>query len=203
MAFGFVLVGGQSARMGRDKTRLPYRGLPMAIHQAQKLAFVCGRVALVGKAPGAFASSPYPFVLDGSEPHASVFGVLAALAYSPDDVNLILAADLPRISEAFLAALLDVAQHSPAAAAVIPVSADGPQPLCAVYRRSALVSLTNRVANGDLSLVSALRGTGALFLPESETAALPDGEADRFLNVNTPEDYAAVEDETGPYASRR
>ena len=37
--------------MGRDKTRLPYRGRPMALHQAEKLAVVCGRVALVGKDP--------------------------------------------------------------------------------------------------------------------------------------------------------
>ena len=202
MAFGFVLVGGQSARMGRDKTRLPYRGLPMALHQAKKVAFVCGRVALVGKAPGAFATAPYPFVLDGAEPHASVFGVLAALAYSPDDLNIVLAADLPRISEGFLASLLHLAQLS-TAPAVVPASGGHPEPLCAIYRRRALRPLTERVARGDLSLVSALRDMDALFLSESETAALPDGEADRFLNVNTPEDYAEVEDETNPYASRR
>src|SRR5690349_17353545 len=106
VAFGFVLVGGLSARMGRDKTRLPYRGRPMALHQAEKLAFVCGRAALVGKTVGVFANAPYPFVEDGAEPRASVYGVLAALSYSPDDTNLILATDLPRVSESFLAALL-------------------------------------------------------------------------------------------------
>ena len=58
MAYGFVLVGGRSSRMGRDKTRLPYRGVPMALHQAEKLAVVCGRVALVGKDPEAFLDSP-------------------------------------------------------------------------------------------------------------------------------------------------
>ena len=136
MAFGFVLVGGRSARMGRDKTMLPYRGRPMALFQAEKLSFVCGRVALVGKDRARFGKIPVPFVEDGAEPTAAAFGVVAALEYSPEDTNLILAADVPRVSEAFLHALLDVAE-AVRAPAVVPVSGGHPQTLCSVWRRAA------------------------------------------------------------------
>ena len=183
--------------MGRDKTRLSYRGKPMAIHQAEKLAVVCGNVALVGKDPAAFAGTPFPYVNDGAPEAAAAFGVAAALAFSPDVTNLILAADLPLATEAFLAALLEVAEaiHAPA---VVPVSGGRPQPLCAVWRRSALAPLQVRLRAGDYSLVAALHAFHALLIPEEMTAAMPGGAPANFLNVNTPEDYEALESESTP-----
>lgn len=194
MAFGFVLVGGRSDRMGRDKALLPYRGRAMALHQAEKAAFVCGRAALVGKDPEPFRASGYLFVRDEAEPHAAVYGVLAALAYSPEDVNLVLAADMPRISEAFLATLLEVAE-AVAAPVVAPISGGVVQTLCSVWRRTALLPLTGRVLRGDLSLVDALADLGGVLIPEPETASMPGGEPDAFLNVNRPEDYDALTNE--------
>lgn len=193
-AYGFVLVGGLSSRMGRDKTRLPYRGKPMALHQAEKLAVVCGRVALVGKDPTAFAGSPFPFVEDGAPDAVAAFGVAAALAFSPEETNLILAADVPRCEGAFLAALLDAARaiHAPA---VVPVSGGWPQPLCAVWRRSALAPLRARLDAGEYSLVAALNELHAVLIPEEVTAAMPGGAPANFFNVNTPEEYEALERE--------
>lgn len=202
MSFGFVLVGGRSSRMGRDKSRLVYRGRAMALHQAEKLAFVCGRAALVGKSKKPYRDVPFPFVEDGSEPNAAVFGLIAALSWSPEDTTVVLACDLPRVSESFLAGLLDVAEAIPAPA-IVPVSGGIPQPLCAVWRRIALTQLTARAASGDLSLRGALAAMGAVLVPEHEVAAMPGGEPENFFNVNTPEDYAALAEETHPYASRR
>jgi molybdopterin-guanine dinucleotide biosynthesis protein A len=195
MPYGFVLVGGRSSRMGRDKTQLAYRGQPMALHQAEKLAFVCGRAALVGKDPSAFNGAPFPYVQDGAEPNASAFGVVAALSYSPEDTNIILAADIPRCSEAFLGALLDVAEAIPAPA-IIPISGGRPQTLCAVWRKTALLPLMARLAAGNYSLVDALERIGAVLIPEQDTAAMPGGAPENFLNVNTPEEYEALEKDT-------
>src|SRR5512141_3207062 len=103
MAFGFVLVGGRSSRMGRDKSRLVYRGRAMALHQAEKLAFVCGRAPLVGKSREPFGDIPFPFVEDGADVSAAVYGIIAALSWSSEPTTLILAVDLPRVSESFLA----------------------------------------------------------------------------------------------------
>jgi|MudIll2142460700_1097286.scaffolds.fasta_scaffold61903_3 molybdopterin-guanine dinucleotide biosynthesis protein A len=201
MAFGFVLVGGHSARMGRDKTLLPFRGLPMALWQAEKLSFVCGRAALVGKDPRPFVGSTFPYVQDGAEPQAAAFGVVAALAWSPEETNLILAADVPRCPEEFLSALLEVAEaiHAPV---IVPVSGGRPQTLCAIWRKSALVPLTGRLAAGDYSLQGALGALGAVLIPEEETARMPGGDPSSFFNVNTPEEYERLKDEAAD-ASRR
>lgn len=178
--------------MGRDKTLLPYHGQPMALHQAAKVARVCGRAALVGKHPELFAGSPFPFIEDGASPVAAAFGVAAALAASPDDTNLVLAADVPRVPESFLTALLAIAEAIPADA-VVPVSGGSPQPLCAVWRRSAHAPLLARLSAGDYALVGALQQLRAVLIPEDVTAALPGGDPANFLNVNTPEDYEKAE----------
>ncbi len=198
MPYGFVLVGGRSSRMGRDKTRLPYRGVPMALHQAEKLAVVCGNVALVGKNPEAFLDSRFPYVTDESPETAAAFGVEAALAFSPEETNLVLAADVPRCPEAFLAALLDVADaiHAPA---VVPVSGGRAQPLCAVWRRSALAPLRARLEAGDYSLIAALHAFHAVLIPEEVTAAMAGGAPENFFNINTPEEYEALEGEAPPH----
>jgi len=201
MAFGFVLVGGHSARMGRDKTLLPFRGLPMALWQAEKLSFVCGRAALVGKDPRPFVGSTFPYVQDGAEPQAAAFGVVAALAWSPEETNLILAADVPRCPEEFLSALLEVAEAIQAPV-IVPVSGGRPQTLCAIWRKSALVPLTGRLAAGDYSLQGALGALGAVLIPEEETARMPGGDPSSFFNVNTPEEYERLKDEAAD-ASRR
>ena len=119
---------------------------------------------------------------------AAAFGVAAALAFSPEETNLILAADVPRCPESFLAALIDVAEaiHAPA---VVPVSGGRPQPLCAVWRRSALAPLRSRLGAGDYSLVAALQALHAVLIPEEVTAAMAGGAPENFFNVNTPEEY--------------
>ncbi len=166
----------------------------MALHQAEKLAVVCGNVALVGKDAEAFLDSRFPYVTDGSPEVAAAFGVATALAFSPEETNLVLAADVPRCPESFLAALLDVAEaiHAPA---VVPVSGGRAQPLCAVWRRSALVPLRSRLEAGDYSLVAALRAFHAVLIPEEVTAAMAGGAPENFFNVNTPEEYEALESE--------
>ena len=84
------------------------------------------------------------------------------------------------------------------APAVVPVSGGRPQPLCAVWRRSALAPLRARIDAGDYSLVAALHALHAVLIPEEMTAAMPGGAPGSFFNVNTPEEYEALENESSP-----
>ncbi len=202
MAFGFVLVGGTSRRMGEDKTRLLYQGKPMALHQAEKLSLVCGRAALVGKGAHPFPDSGYRFVEDAAETGAPIFGVLAALSWSPDDLNLVLAADLPRCPESFLAALLEVAEAVPAAV-VVPVVGGEMQTLCSVWRRSAIPLLREAVLAERFSMKGPISRLGGVIIPEVETVRMPGGRPENFLNVNRPEDYEELTKDGGAHPSRR
>lgn len=194
MAYGFVLVGGLSRRMGRDKALLPVAGVPMALLQARKLARVCSDVAFVGKDPAGLDVLGFPFVADGTPERAALHGLVAALASCPVETCLVLAADLPDVPEELLGALL-ARLESGGAPAVVPWDGKGPQPLGAAWSTRALPGLRAAAASGDLSLRGALDTTGALVLTGAETERLPGFFPGAFRNVNTPEDYLAIEED--------
>jgi molybdopterin-guanine dinucleotide biosynthesis protein A len=201
VAFGFVLVGGKSRRMGEDKIRLSYRGRPMALHQAEKLAFVCGRAALVGKGANPFPASGYRFLDDEAASQAPIYGIHAALAWSPDDVNVILASDIPKCPESFLAALLEIAEAVPAAV-VVPTVGGELQTLCSVWRKGALGALRESILAEQLSLRGPIERLRGIVIPENETARMPGGRAANFLNVNRQEDYEELQKESETHAPR-
>ena len=194
MAYGFVLVGGLSSRMGRDKALLPVGGVPMALLQARKLVTICTRVSFVGKAPGALVAFGFPFVADGTEERAALHGLVAALGASPEEECLVLAADLPLVPAELLEALC-ARRGAADAPAVVPWDGKGPQPLCSAWSTRALPALRASVATGDLSLRRALETAGATVLSAAETERLPGYRPGVFRNVNTPEEYRAVEEE--------
>lgn len=204
VAWGFVLVGGLSSRMGRDKALLPVGGKALALVQAEKLAAVCGRVFLVGKQPPVVATR-FDFVRDLTPGRAAVHGIVAALTAlgtpppssppSPgagDDWALVLAVDLPALKTEFLAALLERAKASGRAAAA-PIAAGHVQGLCSAWNRDALAAVRERIQAGDLRVAGALEAAGAILIPESEVTAMPGGDAAAFLNLNTPEDHEAFQ----------
>lgn len=195
VAYGFVLVGGLSRRMGRDKAFLPLGEGPMAALQARKLEGVCGRAALVGKEAAPYAALGLPFVADGTSERAALHGLVAALRWSPEESALVLAVDLPRVPGELLASLLARAALS-GAPAVVPTDGGLVQPLAAVWTKRALPALSQAAERGDLSLRRAVESARALVLAEEETASLPGFVPDAFRNVNTPEEYRAVEEET-------
>ena len=55
----FVLAGGRSSRMGRDKACLPLEGRPLVDHVASKARDVTGNITLVG-AISRYANLGYP-----------------------------------------------------------------------------------------------------------------------------------------------
>jgi molybdopterin-guanine dinucleotide biosynthesis protein B/molybdopterin-guanine dinucleotide biosynthesis protein len=180
--------------MGRDKTLLPVGGVPMALLQARKLEKICARVCFVGKEPGELVALGYEFVADGTEERAALHGLVAALGASTEEECLVLAADLPLVPAELLEALR-ARREATGALAVVPWDGKGPQPLCSSWSTRALPALRASAATGDLSLRRALESAGAIVLPAAETERLPGYRPGVFRNVNTPEEYRAVEEQ--------
>src|SRR5258708_38261336 len=79
---GFVLVGGKSSRMGRDKALLAWNGATLAQHAARIVAEVCGSTALVGD-PVRDGSLGYPVFADRFPGCGPIGGGAAPLWVSP------------------------------------------------------------------------------------------------------------------------
>ena len=172
---GYVLVGGRSSRMGRDKARLPFRGEALAEWVARMVKSAAGSATLVGNPELGGIPDLYP----GDGP---LGGILTALHHTTADWNLIVACDMPEVSAEFLSRLIAAAESS-GGDALLPVGPSGnPEPLCAVYHRRAAEVMESRFAAGIRKVTQSLEGLATVWLPVAELKP--------FQNVNTPEDWA-------------
>jgi molybdopterin-guanine dinucleotide biosynthesis protein A len=186
---GVVLCGGRSSRMGRDKATLPFGGHPLVVAVAEILRSVAEPVFLAPGTPGRLGHTGYREVADTVPDGGPLPGIVAALRASPHPLLAVVAVDMPFASPAVFRLLASSRRHEDA---LVPVTADGPQPLHAVYARGALPRLERALAEGDLSVQRAIRSlTTSLIGPDRWGPADPSG---RFaVNLNRPEDLALLE----------
>ena len=178
---GFVLVGGASSRMGRDKASLPFLGRTLVEHVAACVKQAAGSVTLVG-APERYAALPFPRLADTRGGWGPLAGIHTALEHSDADWNLIVACDMPELTTDFLQSLILKADHSDSDC-LIPAGPEGrPEPLCAAYRKACLSAIGAALDRGVRKITDGLAGL--------RIATWPVAESHWFSNVNTPEDWA-------------
>lgn len=194
---GFVIAGGQSTRMGRDKALLPVEGVPL-VGRALDLLRILGLSARIcGSRPDLTRLTEV--IPDNYPQRGPLAGIEAALAVSDTDLNLFLPVDLPLVPAAFVRWMMARAEVSHAVA-TIPIVGDRPQPLCAVYSRRLLEGIRRSLAEGDCKVMNGIRAAAdlvgeAIDLFDVETVAATAGwpasppSTEWFRNVNTPADY--------------
>ncbi len=183
---GYVLVGGRSSRMGRDKALLPYRGGLLGASVARAVKEAAGSVTLVGNLDltSVLGMPAIPDLYPGEGPLA---GILAALAHTTAAWNLVVACDMPELSAELLRTLIEEAERCEPDA-LVPVAPSGrPEPLCAVYHRRCRPVIEGAFARGVRKVTEALADLRVLWREAPE--------AKPFQNVNTPEEWAAYASE--------
>ena len=98
---GFVLTGGRSSRMGRDKALLPIEGSVLVERTAEQVRIAAGSVTLIG-APERYAHLGLPVVPDLIEDCGPIGGLYTALKIGRADWNLLVACDMPALTAEFL-----------------------------------------------------------------------------------------------------
>src|SRR6185437_3228212 len=182
---GFILVGGQSRRMGRDKSQLILGGQTLIERIAEKLsAFACS-VSLVG------ARIDYPGFRNIPDIHPSwgaLGGIHATLSTAKTEWVAIVGCDLPFVTHDLFTRFQSFAAD--AVDAVIPIQADGrPQPVCGLYRpATCLPEIEKLIAAGEHTPRALLGKVRTRYVEFHELKDLPGAEH-FFFNVNTPEDF--------------
>jgi molybdopterin-guanine dinucleotide biosynthesis protein A len=185
-AIGFVLAGGRSTRMGRDKALLPWAGATLLDHVLTRLREVCPDARILSGADERYADHGAPVYRDILVGAGALGGVYTGLSRLEGPAGLFLAVDLPLVPATLLRRLLELAEGYDV---VVPVSPGGPEPLCAVYGRGCLEPIRQRAERGELAMTAFWPDVRVRRLGVREL--LPFGDpAEIFRNVNTPEDYA-------------
>jgi len=184
---GFVLTGGRSERMGRDKALLPFGDRPLAAWMAERLRGVCGNVALVGSA-AKYSGLGFPVVEDSYRGSGPLAGIQAALHSSPAPYNLIAGCDMPYLHAEFLRWLVERAQAMDAAVTIPESENFGYEPLCGVYTKACLGTIEEALQSGENMVQRVLERLPMLLLPADEWKRY-DPEGNLFRNLNTWDAY--------------
>lgn len=142
---GVVLAGGLGSRMGevgQSKPAAPLAGRPMIGWPLSALGSVCSRLAVTCKADTALPPLPRGVLRwnEPAEPRHPLTGIVFSLEQAGEDV-LVCAADMPFVDPAVLRALLDAAERSPQALAVVAEAEGRSEPLLGAYRGGAIPGL--------------------------------------------------------------
>jgi molybdopterin-guanine dinucleotide biosynthesis protein A len=174
--------------MGRDKALIEVDGRPLFRHVAEVLEHLARPVFIAPGTAGRLGEVGYPNLSDAVRGGGPLAGIVAALRASPHDLLAVVAVDMPFANADVLRLLGGLIEGFDAA---VPVTADGPQPLHAVYARSALPALERALVDGSLSVRAALSTLNVREVgPDEWKPADPTG---RFaLNLNRPDDMAKI-----------
>jgi molybdopterin-guanine dinucleotide biosynthesis protein A len=182
-----ILAGGQASRLGgRVKALLPLGEGRIIDLQIAALGRVADDVFIVANEPALYAEFGLPIVGDRVSGAGAIAGLHAALGASPAPRTLVVACDLPFITEAFARALATAGCEVDVA---LPRTADGLHPLCACWASTAVPVLERQMAAGRRRVIDALTALRVRELTPEEVAGFdPDGRL--LFNVNTPDEYA-------------
>lgn len=184
----FVLAGGKSTRMGRDKALLLLDGQTLVERAVALARVVSNRVWIVGDVK---KYSNFGVVIeDLYADRGPLGGIHAALSGTASQWNLMLAVDVPFLSPDFLKWMVEVGSKA-AAVVTVPRTGGGLQPLSAVYHKRFASTAKAALEAGRNKVDACFKDVKTLVIEEDEIVR-QGYSLEMFNNVNTPEEWERV-----------
>jgi molybdopterin-guanine dinucleotide biosynthesis protein A len=186
-----ILVGGRSRRMGRDKAFLPLpgnNGITFVQHLASLLTSQCSQVILVARDALQAADYMLPgvrIITDRISDIGPLMGIYSGLSAVHSSHALVTAVDMPFLQPDVVTFLLSQPLDD---ALLVPVVNDIPQVLLAVYPRSILPEVEDRLQAGRRDPRSLLDVAKVRYIAEAQLRKV-DPQLHSFVNINTSEEW--------------
>jgi molybdopterin-guanine dinucleotide biosynthesis protein A len=175
--------------MGTNKALLEVGGQAMLGRTADLLRPLVAELFLVAGDAAPYAGAQLPVIPDVHPGCGAAGGIHAALLHAAHPFVLCVACDMPHLGPRLVELLLGAAR--PGDDAVLPRLGGRPEPLLAVYARSASAGFERAIAAGRLRVVDALAGLQVRYVEEQQLRGADAG-LHSFVNVNTPLELAAA-----------
>ena len=176
---GLILAGGESSRLGRDKSLLTFHVLPQRDHLFRLLSEFCTSVHLSCKNASGIPPSLNPLE-DKYDFKSPLNGILSALESSPGDCWLTVPVDMPAVNDAVIRFLIENRDASCAATCFYDSDNTHPEPLLAIWEPGTLSALKSFQRSG--------RKSPRDFLTTQKIKLLKSPFPELHTNINTKED---------------
>lgn len=179
--YGLILIGGQSMRMGEDKSVFKYHNKPQVQHLFELMSPIISETFLSVR-----NDQTVPFtdkiIPDSFPVRGPLNGLLSAHIADPTKAWLVLAVDMPFIAESTVHYLIENRDENKVATALVNVESGLPEPLAAIWEPQALKKLKTHHLTGE-------EVYPRRFLIDNEVRLI-NPESDMVLfNVNDKTDY--------------
>lgn len=186
---GVVLAGGRSTRMGgRNKAFAAVGGEPIVARALRVLRSLFAEVVIATNDPERYRDLDAAVVADAFPGRGPLAGLHAAMGVASHPWVFVAACDMPGLDARTIRFLLDRAGD---ADAVVPCWEGDIEPLHAAYAVRTRPVAERCLRDGRPAMRDFLPELRVTYVPEADLA-LVAGTAESFLNVNTPEELAAV-----------
>lgn len=186
--YGLVLTGGKSSRMGEDKSLLKYHGKTQTEYCFELLQNVCKKVFLSNRKeqaglPG-HKGLPQIHDLKKYSDIGPLAGILSAMEEYPEASWLILACDLPYVTDKTIQHLTQNRNPKKLATAYQSTHDQLPEPLCAIYEPKFYQTILNFLKQGIDCPRKIMLNSDVKLLEQSDPEALE--------NINSREEMKTV-----------
>ena len=183
-----ILAGGRSTRMGTNKALLLFRGLRIIEGLLSTIRPLFPEIMIIANDPDAYADLGVPIFPDRLPEKGSLGGIYTAVFQSTFLHTFCVACDMPMANPAVIAYLRD---RSAGYDVVVPRTAQGYQPLHAVYGKGCLPHMEAMIRADRLKIDRLFPAVRVRTVEEDEIRPL-DPSLFCFLNVNTREELEAA-----------
>ncbi|MHB8629787.1 MAG: molybdenum cofactor guanylyltransferase [Aggregatilineales bacterium] len=184
-----ILAGGRSSRMGTDKSFVLLQDKPIFEHVLARVLPLGLPMTLITNSPEKYAKYHLQTVADILLEQGALGGLYTAIISSSTDYTLCVACDMPFLNTALLKNLIDRRANWDV---VVPRTAGFPEAMHAVYSQACLEPIRRQLTKGQLKASGFYDRVKTLYVEEAEIRSI-DPALRSFINVNTPDDLAAVQ----------
>ncbi|RYU94560.1 NTP transferase domain-containing protein [Emticicia agri] len=174
---GLILIGGKSSRMGTDKSLLNYHGLSQREYLFQLLSKFCSDVYFSSRQEQGLSEN----VIIDTLANGPASGVLSAFEYNPETAWLVLACDMPLVSEEALEILVRHRNPGKMATAFYNPEINAPEPLITIYEPKTYPLMRDFIKAGHKS--------PKIFLQNNDVQLIHIEDKGFLKNVNTKAEF--------------
>ena len=179
---GIILAGGESRRMGIDKSKILYKAKPLIEYPINLFRNFCDEIIISGE-NDKYSKYHLKKVQDESKRNGPLSGIYSCLKASKNHLNIVTTCDMPLLTKSLIEYII---KNSEGYDLVMPFHHIHFEPLCAVYTKNLIPYIEDIFAKKDYSPLSLIPLVNFKKLTLDESTSFYSKQL--FFNINTPED---------------
>jgi molybdopterin-guanine dinucleotide biosynthesis protein A len=185
---GIILSGGKNRRMGTNKAFLKIDGERLIDRTVRIFREIFKEIILVTNSPLEYLDQDVEIVTDIYKGKGALGGIFTGIFHAAGSENFVAACDMPYLNRSFIEYMAGLAKGYDI---VVPHTAEGFQPLHAIYSKNCLAPIKKLLLEDKLKVSGFFKGR-KIFMIEEEILRSFDPEGRMFFNVNTKDDLGKL-----------